>query len=157
MMADDMKDDGFSNQGPVCLFPQDAIYVCNKGGARSDVRVSTGTGQKGGTASGGSREDDPGGVWTLPHEDNQLRGESQSRLCLHQLLGRALWLSPPSNPSPAVGGREAGITMHSLSRTPLGVVSLIKKRQNNGLKVDSPALGELRSAGIINMEQMFAN
>lgn len=140
---------------------QAAIYVCNKGGAWSDVRVSDWTGQKGRTdssASGRSGEDDPGGVWTLPHEDNQLRGESQSRLYLHQLLGRALWLSPPSNPPQLWGPR--GMDYPALWLGPPGgfspagkqVVSLIK-RQNNGLKEDSPALGELRPAGIINREQ----
>lgn len=91
----------------VFISPQVAIHVCNKGGSWSNVRVSTGTGQKGRTdssASGGSREVDPGGVRTLPHEDNQLRGESQSRLCLHQLLGRALVL-----PAPAVGAERRGL------------------------------------------------
>lgn len=65
---------------------QVAVHVCNQGGAGGDVRVSTGTGQKGRTdspASGGGGEADPGGVRTLPHEDNQLGGESQSGLCSH--------------------------------------------------------------------------
>lgn len=72
------------------LSPQVALYVCNKGGAGGDMWVSAGTGQKSRTdspASGRSGEDDPGGVRTLPHEDNQFCWESQSRLCLHQLLG----------------------------------------------------------------------
>lgn len=80
-----------SHRGLV-FFPQVAVHVRNEGGAGSDVRVSAGTGQKGGTdssASGRSGALDPGGVRTLSHEDNQLGGESQSRLCLHQLLGRA--------------------------------------------------------------------
>lgn len=110
--ADDMKDDVFSNLSLFSCPLQAAVHVCHKGGAWSDVRVSAGTGQKGRTdspASGGSREDDPGGVRTLPHEDNQLGGESQSRLCLHQLLGRALWLPPPSNLNPAAGAERHGL------------------------------------------------
>lgn len=61
------------------------------------MRLSTRTGQKGRTdssASGGSREVDPRGIWTLPHEDNQLCRESQTRLCLHQLLDQGRRLSP---------------------------------------------------------------
>lgn len=70
-----------------CVFTlQVAVHFRNQGGAGGDMRVSTGTGQKGRTdspASGGGGETDPGGVWTLPHEDNQLSGESQSGLCTH--------------------------------------------------------------------------
>lgn len=68
---------------------QAPVHVCNKGGAGGDVRVSAGTGEEGGArppATGGGGADDPAGVRTLPHEDNQLSGESQSGLRLHQLL-----------------------------------------------------------------------
>lgn len=70
----------------VSLSLQVAIHVRHKGGAGSDMWVSSGTGQKGRTdssASGRGRTLDPGGVWTLPHEHNQLCRESQSRLCFH--------------------------------------------------------------------------
>lgn len=87
--------DGFvvNTQTFILLFPQAPVYVCNKGSAWSNMRVSAGAGQKSRTdspASSWGREDDSGGVWTLPHEDNQLGRESQIRLCLHQLLGRGL-------------------------------------------------------------------
>lgn len=65
---------------------QVAVYICHKGGSGSDMRVSTGTGQKGRTdsaASGRGGALDPRGVRTLPHVDNQLCRKSQSRLCFH--------------------------------------------------------------------------
>lgn len=58
---------------------QVTIYVCYKGGAGSNMRVSTGTGQKGrpdSSAVSRGRALDPGGVWTLPHEHHQLCRES---------------------------------------------------------------------------------
>lgn len=131
--------------------PQAAVYVCNKRGARSDVRVSPGTGQKGRTdspASGGSGADDPGGVRTLPHEDNQLGGESQSRLCLHQLLGRSTLalplslsvstLEPSRGTDPSVSGllscRDTGCLLVKKaeqwpeSRSPAGIINKLKDK-----------------------------
>lgn len=73
---------------------QAPVHICDEGGAGSDVRVPPGTGQVGGAdaaAPGGSRALDPGGVRTLPHEDHQLGGQSQSRLCRHQQLGSQSW------------------------------------------------------------------
>uniref|UniRef100_A0A3Q1FB16 Lin-54 DREAM MuvB core complex component n=1 Tax=Acanthochromis polyacanthus TaxID=80966 RepID=A0A3Q1FB16_9TELE len=125
-----------------CECYEAAVYVCNKGGFGSDVRVFAGTGQKGRTdspASGRGREDDLGGVRTLSHEDNQLGGESQSRLCLYQLLGRALPALPPT--LPRLWGLRHTTSLHSVS-DPWGscpawkqVVSVIR-RQNSNLETD---------------------
>lgn len=52
--------------------------------------MPAGTGKKGRTdspASGGGGAPHSRGVWTLPHEDNQLGRKSQGGLRYHQLLG----------------------------------------------------------------------
>jgi len=131
------------------------------------VRVPDGAGQEGGAgspASGGGGADDPGGVRTLPHEDNQLRGESQSRLRLHQLLSRALWQSPPSDLTSLLRGRGGGggreATDHSVS-DPRGLSPAGKRVVPLHEKVEqwpeSRFPPRLRPAGITNTERTFAN
>lgn len=101
------------------------------------MRVSAGAGQEGGAdspASGGGGEDDPGGVRTLPHEDNQLGGESQSRLRLHQLLAPCL----PLDLTPLWGCVGGGGERHrdNLRRLrPAGRRQ--QKAERPGLKVES--------------------
>lgn len=101
---------------------QVTVHVCHEGGAGSDMRVSTGTGQKGRTDSsavgrGGAL--DPGGVWTLPHEHHQLCGESQGRLL--PLTARLSTGSPPPHCIPSQlwagvgGGRESWVTLRRVT------------------------------------------
>lgn len=138
-----------------CLVLQVALHICNEGGAWSDLWVSSGTGQRSRTdssASGRSREDDTGGVWTLPHEDNQLCREGEGRLCLCQLLGRAL------SDQPQLWRQEALPTPDfsdpwGFSQQANRLLPLIK-RQNNHLK-DSSVLARIKPTGIINAEQLF--
>uniref|UniRef100_A0AAQ4NX85 Lin-54 DREAM MuvB core complex component n=1 Tax=Gasterosteus aculeatus aculeatus TaxID=481459 RepID=A0AAQ4NX85_GASAC len=118
-----------------------AVHFCNEGGAGGHVRVSAGAGQEGGAdspASGGGGEDDPGGVRTLPHEDNQLGGESQSRLRLHQLLAPCL----PLDLTPlwgCVGGGGGGERHRDNLRRLRPAGRRQQKAERPGLKVESPS------------------
>lgn len=117
------------------------------------MRLSTRTGQKGRTdssASGGSREVDPRGIWTLPHEDNQLCGESQTRLCLHQLLGQGRRLSPP-----CIQARLWGLRAADYSAVSWTLECFLPFHKN--LTIDFPVLGKLRPAGITNKQLCCSN
>ena len=95
---------------------QVTIYVCHKGGAGSDMRVSTGTGQKGRTDSSAisrGRALDPGRVWTLPHEYHQFCRESQSRLL--PLIARLSTGSPSIAFFPSCGGQESWVTLQCVT------------------------------------------